>query len=77
MLAYFYRISPHAVDGFLSSVMLVVVAKRQEACSCSVIKTIFSYPSVLSIISSAEALCYVGVAEQSQLMACIYDELSN
>jgi hypothetical protein len=64
----FHRISLLAADGLLSSVMLVV-PKRQEACSCRVIKTIFSHPSVLSIISSAEALRYVGVAKENQLLA--------
>jgi hypothetical protein len=31
MLVYFYRTSLHAADAILSSVMLVVVPKRQEA----------------------------------------------
>jgi hypothetical protein len=67
----------HAVDGLPSSLMLALVPKRQEACSCSVIKTIVSYRSVLSIIASAEALRYMGVVKLKQLLACICDEFCN
>jgi hypothetical protein len=71
VLVYFYSTSPLAADGLLSSPVLVVVPKRQEARSCSVIKTIVSYRSVLSIISSVEALRYMGVAKERQLFSCM------